>query len=42
MTTFLIDSALSRADEIAELAEFIAEEYGTNGRVEPLSIARKC
>ncbi len=41
MTTSLIDTALSRADEIAELAEFIAEEYGSNGRVEPLSIARR-
>jgi Zn-dependent peptidase ImmA (M78 family) len=41
MIASLIDTTLSRTDEIAELAEFIAEEYGTNGRVEPLSIARK-
>lgn len=41
MKISLVDTALSRADEIADLAEFIAEEYGSNGRVEPLSIARK-
>ncbi|MDW8465954.1 MAG: ImmA/IrrE family metallo-endopeptidase [Chloroherpetonaceae bacterium] len=41
MKTFSVDTTISRADEIAELAEFIAEEYGSNGRVDLLSIARQ-
>lgn len=41
MKTLLVDAALSRTDEIADLAEFIAEEYGSNGRVDLLGIARR-
>jgi Zn-dependent peptidase ImmA (M78 family) len=41
MKTSLTELELSREQQIAELAEFIAEDYGTGGRVEPASIARK-
>ncbi|ACF14574.1 protein of unknown function DUF955 [Chloroherpeton thalassium ATCC 35110] len=39
--TFLTNLPIKREEEIAELAEFIAEEYGAAGRVDPLSIAKR-
>jgi len=39
--TFLTNLPSHREEEIAELAEFIAQEYGAAGRVDPLSIAKR-
>jgi Zn-dependent peptidase ImmA (M78 family) len=41
MKTYLNDLKPERKFEIADLADFIAEEYGADGRIDPQTIARK-